>query len=515
MNVNEILQDPEFQGMNIEERRKVIFKVDPEFGKLQTPEQDRVLNWYVTKQPAQSGLLQQMGQSVLRTGQNIGTAWGPAEALIGMATQAYGVPASGLAQLSGLPFGKSQQWGEAVQRATVYQPQTQAGQELTEAATYPFQKLGQVAESATDITREITGSPIIATAIGTGIQASPMLMGIRGKGPVKPQIRPITKGTVLERVAEVIPPGSEFFKRHRAKLNDMVNKSNQQFTTEVLNLPHPSLGRIAKEQSAKLFKEMNDAIGQNELVNAPNLVKWADENYGAARLTNKTVANVVQQIHKDIASEGTTKFYNINNLQYWMSKKFKPAPAEMQIYAGIKEAIKADLDLIGQSKGKPILEMYEQAMDAARLGHRVTETKYVEALIKKATRYDPDRQVQIFDPVRFRQSVTDNMPRFQQMFRKNPEIPQLIDGYANKMMEVSRDLAKFSSQKSLGPQGWLQTLGAAGVVGSLKTGLIIPWGFETAMAYSLAHPRGWLKRYVGSKTVGPIGPVLGAMVEQE
>ncbi|RPI49105.1 MAG: hypothetical protein EHM49_10475, partial [Deltaproteobacteria bacterium] len=164
-------------------------------------------------------LIQQVGQGAFRTAQNIGSVWGPAETALSMATQAYGVPASGLAMLAGLPFGKERQWGEAVQKALIYQPQTQAGQELTGAISYPFEKLGEVAESASQETMEVTGSPVIATAIGTAIQASPLLLGIKGKGGFKAtEINPITKGTMIERIAEVIPPGSEFFKRHRAKL---------------------------------------------------------------------------------------------------------------------------------------------------------------------------------------------------------------------------------------------------------------------------------------------------------
>ena len=462
---------------------------------------------FESKKPS---LIQSIGQGAYRTTQNIGQVYPAIETGLNLLTSMYGVPASGLAGLAALPFGKGPEAIEAVQKATIYQPQTQRGQELIEATTYPLQKIAELGESTAETVQEATGSPVIATVIGTGIKASPLLLSLKSKGGIKPQeIHPITKGTMVERVAEVIPPGSEFFKKHRAKLNDLVIKSNKQFATEVLGLPDISLGKLAKEQSAKLFKEMNESIGSNELVNAPNLVKWAEENYGAARLTNKTVANVVQQIQKDIVSEGTTKFYNVNNLQYWLSKKFKPSPAEIEIYAGIKEAVKADLDLIGQAKGKPILNMYEQAMDAARLGHRIGETRYIEALIKKATKYDPDRMITIFDPVKFRQLVDENMSNFQQTFRKNPEIPGLINDYANKMMEVSRDLSKFSSQKPLGPKGWLETIAAVGV--ATKTGLIIPYGFETLMAYSLAHPRGWLKRYISSKEFSPKGPVMGAI----
>jgi hypothetical protein len=41
----QVLQDPMFQGLPLEERRKVLLRVDPSFGELARDQQDKVLSW--------------------------------------------------------------------------------------------------------------------------------------------------------------------------------------------------------------------------------------------------------------------------------------------------------------------------------------------------------------------------------------------------------------------------------------------------------------------------------------
>lgn len=128
-------------------------------------------------------LLQTIGKGASETAKNIGLVYPLAETALNFASQAYGIPASGLAMLAGLPFGKESEWGEAVQKGLVYQPQTQRGQQLTEATSYPLQKLGELGEGAATGTTELTGSPEMGTVVGTGIQALPLLASLRGGKP--------------------------------------------------------------------------------------------------------------------------------------------------------------------------------------------------------------------------------------------------------------------------------------------------------------------------------------------
>jgi hypothetical protein len=61
-----------------------------------------------------------------------------------------------------------------------YQPQTEAGQIATNAATYPFQKLAEAGRFAGEHVQDATGSPVAATAVDTLINALPILAGVRG-----------------------------------------------------------------------------------------------------------------------------------------------------------------------------------------------------------------------------------------------------------------------------------------------------------------------------------------------
>jgi hypothetical protein len=112
------------------------------------------------------------------------------------------------------------------------------------------------------------------------------------------------------------------------------------------------------------------------------------------------------------------------------------------------------------------------------------------------------------DPIRLRQNVTDAMPVLEEMFKKNPEIPNIIDAWADKWLAAVPDLKKYA--KDVNPLGELvgkmtkpgTVIGGGGLTKlttmdpMLGLGIAVPMGFEIAMAHSLAHPQGWLKKLV-------------------
>jgi hypothetical protein len=143
--------------------------------------------------------------------------WGVGEAALNLATQTYGLPAMGLAGIAGLPFGRSQEWSEAVGKGTIYQPQTEAGRKITEAVSVPFEMLGRASEKVADIATKppiskkeaieafpeigLYGervseepSPLMGTVAGTAVMASPMLLGLK-------------KGTSPKETPSVLPKG--------------------------------------------------------------------------------------------------------------------------------------------------------------------------------------------------------------------------------------------------------------------------------------------------------------------
>lgn len=67
-----------------------------------------------------------------------------------------------------------------VENALTYQPRTVTGGAITDTIQYPFQKLGQAADWAGNGVNRLTGSPALATAVSTSINALPMLAGMKG-----------------------------------------------------------------------------------------------------------------------------------------------------------------------------------------------------------------------------------------------------------------------------------------------------------------------------------------------
>ena len=97
------------------------------------------------------------------------------ETVANLATSSYGVPISGLVGLAALPFGAeaSKNAIEAVQKFTIYQPQTEGGKQLTEAATYPMSKLDELGKYASDKIE----NPVVGAMVNAGVVAAPALLG--------------------------------------------------------------------------------------------------------------------------------------------------------------------------------------------------------------------------------------------------------------------------------------------------------------------------------------------------
>ncbi len=138
----------------------------------------------------------------VETIKDIGRVYPVAETAGNLATQAIALPVAGLAGLGamateamGLTETEPADVVHKVASALTYQPQTESGQHLTGAATYPFQKLAEAGRYAGDQTLEATGSPALATAADTAVNALPMAVpGVRA-AEVRGKVR---TGTPIE-----------------------------------------------------------------------------------------------------------------------------------------------------------------------------------------------------------------------------------------------------------------------------------------------------------------------------
>ena len=469
------------------------------------------------------------GLGILETGANIFSS-------------AYGMPLSGLAGLAASPFGKGPEAIEAIQNALISRPKTEAGQELSNIVSYPFRKLTE--EVAQPIAGKMTEAwgPEIGTVAGTAIEASPLLLGLKGrKGKAfttKEQMQinlakegfPISKGTLLEKVAKTIPPGSRFFKKQREVLNEVVLESNKQFVTEELGLPSPQLRPQLKGMQTEAWGKLREAMPKDQLVKAPNIEKWINENLSALPRSEKWLTNNLQNfINEVIETNGFVKYHRLTDLPgtLWGKNYNKLPPALKARLGELRQALGDDFQYLQQNTGTMaiprVYDLFEGAMETSKLGHRINLSSFIEKLLNESTTFNAEREIGIFNPAQFKSKIEANMGRMQSMLPKGSEIPGLVQNYADKMMLTAQDLATLAKEKGamgelVNKAGQIVTRGSPAILGPLATqnpmlagGLAVPWGFETAMAHSLAHPRGWLRKFVFRET-RPFQGVIGKAV---
>lgn len=131
---------------------------------------------------------------------NIGKVYPAFETAANIATSTYGVPISGLVGIAALPFGADSANSaiEAVQKFLVYNPQTEGGQQLTQAANVPLQKLDELGALAAKNVKD----PTTATAIHSLISGAPALMGL----PKAPKIQGNFVSTVEHGINKGVRP---------------------------------------------------------------------------------------------------------------------------------------------------------------------------------------------------------------------------------------------------------------------------------------------------------------------
>ena len=122
----------------------------------------------------------------------------------GAASLATGAIATPLAGLGGIGAAIAKQFGADIDPAEVikyiqekgtYQPKSEAGKNLVNIVSYPFEKLAQGADKVGGAVTDATGSPVLGTAANTAIQALPLAIG-KGASAVKNS--PLVKGALAD-----------------------------------------------------------------------------------------------------------------------------------------------------------------------------------------------------------------------------------------------------------------------------------------------------------------------------
>lgn len=126
----------------------------------------------------------------IETVKDIGRVYPVLETAGNLATQAIAMPVAGLAGLGaaatkalGITDTEPADVVHGVAGAMTYQPQTESGQHLTNAAIYPFEKLQQAGQYVGGKTLDATGSPVLATVADTAVNVLPMALPMKAAEP--------------------------------------------------------------------------------------------------------------------------------------------------------------------------------------------------------------------------------------------------------------------------------------------------------------------------------------------
>lgn len=103
------------------------------------------------------------------------------DAGLSLGSGAIAGPVSGLAGIAGAvlpgPEGQGADYVRKTQAALTYEPRTKLGKLITDAVSYPFQKLGEAADAAGAATTDKTGSPGAGAGVNMALQSVPLMLG--------------------------------------------------------------------------------------------------------------------------------------------------------------------------------------------------------------------------------------------------------------------------------------------------------------------------------------------------
>ncbi|MCX7168731.1 MAG: hypothetical protein NTY41_00170, partial [Proteobacteria bacterium] len=110
------------------------------------------------------------------------------EAAMNFGSQAFSLPIAGLAGIgtaaanaAGLTDKTGADAVRYISEEGTYQPRGEMGRAAAEIVAYPFQKLTEVGQGAGNRVLDATGSPVLATAVDTAINAAPMAIAPAAK----------------------------------------------------------------------------------------------------------------------------------------------------------------------------------------------------------------------------------------------------------------------------------------------------------------------------------------------
>lgn len=173
---------------------------------LNTAETAQPRSRFIPLEDSQPGAL----APAVETVKDIGRVYPVLETTGNLAIQAIAMPVAGLAGLGaaatkalGITDTEPADVVHGVAGAMTYQPQTESGQHLTNAAIYPFEKLQQAGQYVGGKTLDATGSPVLATVADTAVNVLPMALPMKAAEPKGVLGRAADKHAELKAAQEV------------------------------------------------------------------------------------------------------------------------------------------------------------------------------------------------------------------------------------------------------------------------------------------------------------------------
>jgi hypothetical protein len=291
----------------------------------------------------------------------------------------------------------------------------------------------------------------------------------------------------------------------------MVKASNEQFKQDRLRLvpkgtPYPETAEI----DAAVGDWIAGSGGKEATIAAANIDDWFKKfgtRMGEIRVANEPLANTLDKARRSIKKTGNVSIGDINEIFMgaWRTYGKKRYQSLQHTFGQLKEMAMNDLGAAEQATGMPTHSGRVAVEELFRFGHSITRSRYIEGLFNRSTRYIEETGEYVFEPVKFKEAVQNNYGAIVKKFGKKSEVPELLTAYANKMEAAGRDLAGYIKTSRTGTVEEMLKLGGLYGPGAYAGGLpgvVVPAGFNTVMAHSLAHPRGYLKRFLFREAPG-------------
>jgi len=306
--------------------------------------------------PEQNTWVKDQMNGAYETAKDIGHVYPVLESTANILTTLYGASISGLAGILSTPANfiwkdANKKVVETIQDWLIYKPQTKRGTHLSDAATYPFQKLDDLGSLAGNKVLEKTNSPLLATAVHTAIQGAPAIIGLRH---IPKAVQSVIKNSTAWRQFTVKERGMVV-----QGLEETIKKNPSMTEGEMLRrwngLQEEAYTKRGVSKPKANLKEMEKILKESEKETTPEVLESAFNRNKEIFFQNRDEklfrANVERRLlQKELKSKlGLTKYDDVAKdtdraIQIHIDSKRNPAHIE-KYYDQLTDKQKAIIDL--------------------------------------------------------------------------------------------------------------------------------------------------------------------------